>query len=144
MRKPYMLHLIAKCFFVFMLSSALFSCSVKLNEDSAHLLMEKIYKERKVGSFYKEFKYYAKDEFKIVPFDEIEQSLRSVVGGAGRFKSAKHLKTKVSRRNQIGEGLISYVVLTYEAKYANMSLEESYYFLGSSEIPKLVYLTLQF
>ena len=119
-------------------------CGIKLNEDSAHGVMEKIYIARKKGSFYKEFTYYAKADFKIVPFEEVESTLRTVIGGAGRFKSATLMSAKVSRRNQLGKGLVSYLVLTYEATYGHLVLHESYYFLGSSEIPKLVYMTLQF
>jgi hypothetical protein len=120
------------------------SCGMKLEEESANYVMENIFKARKSGSFYKEFSFYAKTEFKIVPFDDIESTLRTVVGGAGRFKKAKYLSTKKSRRNQIGEGLIAYMVLSYEVSYTHATIIESYYFLGDSETPKLVYMTLQF
>jgi hypothetical protein len=35
-------------------------------------------------------------------------------------------------------------VLSYEATYANTTINEAYYFLGESETPKIVYITLQF
>lgn len=120
------------------------SCGVKLEEDAAHNVMKKIYEARKKGSFYKEFRYYDKKSFKIVPFNDVVITLQTVVGGAGRFKSAKHLSTRVSRRNQINEGLISYMVLTYQVKYSHLELTEAYYFLASDEKPRLVYMTLQF
>ncbi len=119
-------------------------CGVKLEERAIDPFMEQLYKARKSGSFYKEFTLYAKNDFKIVPFDEVENTLRLVVGGAGRFKKAKHLHTKISRRNQLGEGFISYMVATYEVTYSNTTLTESYFFLASEEKPKLVYMTLQF
>jgi hypothetical protein len=131
-------------FLLIILTLLLFSCGVKLEEDAAHGVMGKIYAARKKGSFYKEFRYYDKESFKIVPFNDVVITLKTVVGGAGRFKSAKHLSTKISRRNQINEGLISYMVLTYKVKYARLELTESYYFLGSDEKPRLVYMTLQF
>jgi len=143
MQRPHVFYVFIRCALLIMLFSSLMSCGVKISEDSAHALMEKIYKARKSGSFYKEFSYYAKKDFKIVPFIEVEHTLRTVIGSAGRFKSAKHLKTKTSRRNQIGEGLISYMVLSYEATYSKMTIEETYYFLGSSKTPKIVYLTQQ-
>lgn len=118
------------------------SCGIKLSEDSALHVMEKIYKARKKGSFRQEFKHYAVNDFEIVPFEEVEGTLRAIVGRAGRFKSATLLSSKVSRRNQLGKGLVNYLVLTYEATYSNMVLEESYYFQGESEIPKMVYMTL--
>lgn len=133
-----------KTVFLLVVISLLLGCGVKLKEESAHHVMGKLYEARKKGSFYKEFTLYAKDEFKMVPFDEVESTLRTVVGGSGRFKSAKHISTKISRRNQLGEGLISYMVLTYEATYTNATLTEAYYFLGDSKIPKLVYMTLQY
>lgn len=120
------------------------SCGVKLEEDAAHSVMKNIYAARKKGSFYKEFRYYDKESFKTVPFNDIAITLKTVVGGAGRFKSAKHLSTRISRRNQINEGLMSYMVLTYQVKYTHLELTESYYFLGSDEKPRLVYMTLQF
>jgi len=120
------------------------SCGVKLEEDAAHNVMKKIYEARKKGSFYKEFRYYDKESFKIVPFNDVVITLQTVVGGAGRFKSAKHLSTRISRRNQINEGLISYMVLTYQVKYSRLELTEAYYFLASDEKPRLVYMTLQF
>ena len=119
------------------------SCAVKVDEDQAHMLMEKIYKARKDGSFYKEFTLYAQDEFAIVPFAEVANTLRTVIGSAGRFISAKHLHTKVSRRNQLGKGLVSYLVLTFAVKYSNRVMEEAYYFAGDSTLPKIVYITLQ-
>jgi hypothetical protein len=127
-----------------LLASLLFSCGVKLEEDAAHGVMKNIYAARKKGSFYKEFRHYDKDSFKIVPFNDVVITLKTVVGGAGRFKSAKHLSTRISRRNQINEGLISYMLLTYQVKYTNLELTESYYFLASDEKPRLVYMTLQF
>lgn len=120
------------------------ACGVNLDEDLAHEVMKNIYDARKKGSIYKEFKFYDKELFKIVPFNDVAMTLEMVVGGAGKFKSAKHLSTKISRRNQINEGLISYMVLSYHVEYARLSLTESYYFLASSEEPKLVYMTLQF
>ena len=120
------------------------SCGVKLEEESAHTVMKNIYAARKKGSFYKEFRYYDKESFKIVPFNDVAITLKTVVGGAGRFRSAKHLSTRISRRNQINEGLISYMVLTYQVKYSHLELTEAYYFLGSDEKPRLVYMTLQF
>ncbi|MFT5116730.1 MAG: hypothetical protein ACI9NY_000253 [Kiritimatiellia bacterium] len=120
------------------------SCGVKVKEKSAHYLMEKVYQARKSRNFRQEFSLYAKKDFKIVPFEDIEYSLRAVVSGAGRFKSAKHLSTNISRRNQLGEGLVKYMVLSYEATYAHVTINESYYFLGESETPKIVYMTLQF
>ena len=120
------------------------ACGVKLDESAIEPFMEQLYKARKTGSFYKEFTLYAKDDFKIVPFEEVENTLRLVVGGSGRFKKARHIHTKISRRNQLGEGLISYVVATYEVTYSNTTLTESYFFLASEEKPKLVYMTLQF
>lgn len=126
------------------LTLPLASCGIKLNEENAHRLMEKIYKARKSGSFYKEFKLYAQHDFEIVPFEEVEGTMRTIIGRAGRFKSAKLLSEKVSRRNQLGKGLVKYLVLTYEATYSNLVLEESYYFQGESKIPKMVYVTLQF
>lgn len=123
---------------------SIIGCGVKLEESQVHAVMEKLYKARKRGSFYKEFKLYSKEDFKIVPFEEVETTLRLVVTGAGDFKKAKHLHTKVSRRNQLGEGLINYLVATYEVVYSNETLIESYFFLASEETPKLVYMTLQF
>jgi len=133
-----------KCLVICCLSLFIVSCGVNLDEDLAHGVMKKIYEARKKGSFYKEFKLYDKKYFKIVPFNDVAITLKAVVGGAGRFKKAQHLRTKVERRNQISEGLISYMVLTYEVEYTRFSLTESYYFLASSEKPKLVYMTLQF
>ena len=105
--------------------------------------MKKIYEARKQGSITRELKYYAKKDFKIVPFEEVESSLYTIIGSAGRFKSVKPLKTRTQQRNQLGEGLVKYMILSYEVTYSNMTLLESYYFLGSSETPKLVYMTLQ-
>jgi hypothetical protein len=134
----------AKLSLVCCLALALFSCGTKLDENLAHGVMKKIYEARKKGSFYKEFRYYDKESFKIVPFNDVAITLKTVVGSAGRFEKANHLSTKVVRRNQISEGLISYMVITYEVEYARLSLTESYYFLASSEKPSLVYMTLQF
>ena len=133
-----------KLVFFVSIFTLLFSCGVKLEEDSAHEVMKSIYEARKKGSFYKEFRYYDKESFKIVPFNDVAITLKTVVGGAGRFRSAKHLSTRISRRNQINEGLISYMVLTYQVKYSNPDLTEAYYFLGGDEKPRLVYMTLQF
>ena len=127
-----------------LITPLLFSCGVKLEEDAAHGVMKNIYAARKKGSFYKEFRYYDKNSFKIVPFNDVVMTLQTIVGGAGRFKSAKHLSTRISRRNQINEGLISYMVLAYQVQYAHLELTESYYFLASDEKPRLVYMTLQF
>jgi hypothetical protein len=134
----------AKLSLVCCLALALVSCGTKLDENLAHGLMKKIYEARKKGSFYKEFRYYDKESFKIVPFNDVAITLKTVVSGAGRFKKASHVSTKIERRNQIREGLVSYVVLTYDVEYSRFSLTESYYFLASSEKPKLVYMTLQF
>ncbi|MGS2718334.1 hypothetical protein ACVBE9_09195 [Eionea flava] len=122
----------------------LVSCGVNLDEEKAYGVMDNVYEARKRGSFYKEFKNYDKDEFKIVPFEDVAITLKTVIGGAGQFLLAKHISTRTVRRNQISEGLISYVVFTYEVKYSRLSLTESYFFLASSETPKLVYMTLQF
>ncbi len=35
------------------------------------------------------------------------------------------------------------MVLSYEVTYSRMTLYESYYFLAKSEVPELVYVTLQ-
>ena len=105
--------------------------------------MEKIYKARKKGSVRAELKHYAKNDFKIVPFEEVQGTLYTVMERAGRLKSIKPLKTRTQRRNQLGEGLITYMILSYEVTYSNMTLLENYYFLGSSKKPKLVYMTLQ-
>lgn len=125
------------------LLASVVSCGVKVQEVDAEQVMQGIYKARKAGSIASELKYYAKEEFKIVPFDEIEASLYSVVGSAGRLKKVKPLKPKVQKRNQLGKGLTSYLVLSYEVTYTHLTLLESYYFYGDSEKPKLVYLTLQ-
>lgn len=122
---------------------SLSGCSVKVKEQDAQALMEDIYKARKKGSIAREIQYYAKKDFKIVPFEEVESTLYSVIGAAGRLQHIKPLKTKTQQRNQIGEGLVKYLILSYEVTYTNTTLTESYYFLGSSEIPKLVYMTLQ-
>jgi hypothetical protein len=131
-------------FLLMFLIPSLFSCGVKLEENSAHDVMKNIYAARKKGSLYNEFRYYDKKSFKIVPFNDVSITLQAVVDGAGRFKSAKHLSTRIARRNQIKEGLISYMVLTYQVKYAHLELTEAYYFLASDEKPRLVYMTLQF
>ncbi|MFT6102274.1 MAG: hypothetical protein ACJA2B_000716 [Candidatus Endobugula sp.] len=133
-----------KCLVICCLSLLLVSCGVNIDEDLAHGVMKKIYDARKKGSFHKEFKLYDKESFKIVPFNDVAITLKAVVGGAGRFKKASHVSTKIERRNQIREGLVSYMVLTYNVEYSRFSLSESYYFLGSSEKPIIVYMTLQF
>ncbi|MGH1487370.1 MAG: hypothetical protein ACRBCI_14240 [Cellvibrionaceae bacterium] len=125
------------------LTLPLVGCGVKVQEKDAKAVMDAIYKARKKGSIASELKHYAKKDFKIVPFVEVESSLYSIIGSAGRLKSVKPLKVRTQRRNQLGEGLITYMILSYEATYSNMTLLESYYFLGSSEKPKLVYMTLQ-
>lgn len=134
---------LACIFFIVLFSLSLIACGVKVQEKDAKAVMEKIYKARKKSSIRSELKYYAKKDFKIVPFDEVASTLYSVIGGAGRLKSIKPLKTRTQRRNQLGEGLINYMILFYEVTYSNMTLLESYYFLGSSKKPKLVYMTLQ-
>lgn len=134
----------SKRLIVLFITSWLIACGVNLDKERAYGVMDNIYEARKRGSFYKEFKNYDKDGFKIVPFHDVATTLRTVVGGAGQFLSAKHISTRTVRRNQISEGLISYVVFTYEVKYSRISLTESYFFLASSEKPKLVYMTLQF
>ncbi|ODS24117.1 hypothetical protein AB835_05130 [Candidatus Endobugula sertula] len=130
--------------FLLLITFPLLNCSVKLDESNARKLMEDVFKARKAGSFRKEFTLYAKEDFEIVPFEEVSGTLQTIVASAGRFKSAKHRQTKISRRNQLGKGLVNYVVLTYLVTYSNMQLEESYYFVGESTVPKLVYLTLQY
>jgi len=140
-----MIKIMKKVNFIFaLIVVTLVACGVKLDKNLAYGVMEKIYEARKKGSFYEEFSNYDKDSFKLVPFDDIAVTLKAVVGSAGRFKKANHKSTKVIRRNQISEGLIRYVVLTYEVEYARLSTTESYYFLASSEKPSLVYMTLQF
>jgi hypothetical protein len=125
------------------LSLSLSGCGVKVSEEDASAVMQKIYKARKKGNIASELRHYAKDDFKIVPFAEVESSLYTILGRAGRLKSIKPLNVKSQRRNQLGEGLVTYLVFTYEVTYSNMTLLETYYFLGSSEKPKLVYMTLQ-
>ena len=105
--------------------------------------MDQIYKERKRGNIAGELRYYARKDFKIVPFDEVETTLYSVVGRAGQLKSIEPLKPRVQQRNQLGKGLVKYLIMAYEVTYENMTLLESYYFYGDSEKPKLVYMTLQ-
>lgn len=134
----------SKRLLIFLIVPYLTACGVKIDEEQAYSVMNNIYEARKKGSFYKEFKQYDKENFKIVPFDDVAITLKTVVGGAGQFLLAKHVSTRTVRRNQISEGLITYVVFTYEVKYSRLSLTESYYFLASSEKPSLVYMTLQF
>jgi len=119
------------------------SCGVKVKEDDAEQVMQGIYKARKRGSIGSELKYYARKDFKIVPFADVEATLYSVIGQAGRLKKVTPLKPRVQKRNQLGKGLTSYLVLSYEVTYTHLSLLESYYFYGDSEKPKLVYMTLQ-
>lgn len=119
------------------------ACGVKVREDDAERVMQGIYKARKTGSIASELKYYAKKDFKIVPFEEVESTLYSIIGQAGRLKKVKPLKPRVQKRNQLGKGLTSYLVLSYEVTYTHLTLLESYYFYGKSEKPKLVYMTLQ-
>ncbi len=119
------------------------SCGVKVQEQDAKRVMKVIYKARKNSDITKELKYYAKKDFKIVPFDEVKGRLQAVLARAGRLKKVKALETKTQRRNQLGDGLVTYMILSYKVTYTNMTLEESYYFLGSSKKPKLVYMTLQ-
>jgi hypothetical protein len=119
------------------------SCGVKVQEEDAQVYMNAIYKERKRGNIAGELRFYAKKDFKIVPFEEIESSLYTIIGRAGHLKKIKALKPKTQKRNQLGEGLVTYLIMSYEVEYSNMTLLESYYFLGSSEKPKLVYVTLQ-
>lgn len=128
---------------IFCLLVSVVSCGVKVKEEDAEGVMQAIYKARKMGNITSELKHYAKKEFKIVPFADIESSLYSVIGSAGRLKKVKPLKPKVQKRNQLGKGLTSYLVLSYEVTYTHITLLESYYFYGDSEKPKLVYLTLQ-
>lgn len=119
------------------------ACSVKVKEEDAEKVMQSIFKERKRGNLAGEMRYYAQDEFKIVPFEEVESTIYSVIGSAGRLKKIKALKPKVQKRNQLGKGLTTYLVLSYEVTYSHLTLLESYFFYGDSEKPKLVYLTLQ-
>ncbi|MGH1441628.1 MAG: hypothetical protein ACRBBR_16055 [Cellvibrionaceae bacterium] len=119
------------------------SCGVKVKEDDAEQVMQGIYKARKRGNIAGELRFYARKEFKIVPFEEVEATLYSVIGQAGRLKKVKPLKSKVQKRNQLGKGLTTYLVLSYEVTYTHLTLLESYYFYGDSEKPKLVYMTLQ-
>lgn len=130
-------------FCVLCLLLGLVSCGVKVKESDAEKVMQAIYKARKSGSIASELKYYARKDFKIVPFPEVESTLYSVIGQAGRLKKIKPLKSKVQKRNQLGKGLTSYLVLSYEVTYTHLTLLESYYFYGDSEKPKLVYMTLQ-
>lgn len=123
--------------------SGLVSCSVKVKEDDAEKVMQKIFKARKQGSIASELRHYDKNGFKIVPFEEVVATLYSVIGSAGELKKIKPLKSKVQKRNQLGKGLTQYLVLSYEVNYEHLSLLESYYFYGDSEKPKLVYMTLQ-
>lgn len=119
------------------------SCGVKVKEEDAEGVMQAIYKARKMGNIASELKHYAKKEFEIVPFEDIESTLYSIIGSAGRLKKVKLLKSKVQKRNQLGKGVTTYLVLSYEVTYTHLTLLESYYFYGASEKPKLVYLTLQ-
>lgn len=130
-------------FFGLVLSLGLTGCSVKVQEEDARAVMDLIYKARKTGNIAGELRYYARKDFKIVPFAEVESTLYNVVGGAGRLKNVKPLGAKTQKRNQLGDGLVTYLVLSYEVTYSNMTLLENYFFLGSSEKPKLVYMTLQ-
>jgi uncharacterized protein with ParB-like and HNH nuclease domain len=119
------------------------SCGIKVKEHDAEAVMQNIYKARKAGNMSRELAYYAKKDFEIVSFNEVEEGLRTAISHAGKLKTVKQLETKTQNRNQLGKGLVKYLILSYEVTYANMTLLESYYFLGSSEQPKLVYLTLQ-
>lgn len=123
--------------------SQLLSCSVKVQEDDAEKVMQKIFKARKQGSIASELKHYDKQAFKIVPFDEVVATLYSIIGSAGDLKKIRPLKSKIQKRNQLGKGLTQYLVLSYEVTYTHLTLLESYYFYGDSETPKLVYMTLQ-
>lgn len=140
--KTYQRYVCLICLPIFIALGTL-SCGVKVKEDEAEQVMQGIYKARKRGNIAGELKYYAKKEFKIVPFEEVEASLYSVIGQAGRLKKVKPLKPRVQKRNQLGKGLTTYLVLSYEVTYTHLTLLESYYFYGDSEKPKLVYMTLQ-
>lgn len=125
------------------LAGLLFCCSIKVSEEAAQVVMDQIYKERKRGNIAGELRYYAREDFKIVPFEEVEGTLYAVIGRAGKLKSIKPLKHRTQQRNQLGKGLVKYLIMSYEVTYTNMTLLESYYFYGDSEKPKLVYMTLQ-
>ncbi len=126
-----------------LLLSGVVSCGIKVQEQDAKRVMKAIYKARKNSDITKELRYYAKKDFKIVPFDEVKGRLQAILGRAGQLKKVKALETKTQRRNQLGDGLVTYMILSYKVTYTNMTLEESYYFLGSSKQPRLVYMTLQ-
>jgi hypothetical protein len=135
--------LFSKIFALLIIGCLVAACGVKVQEEDAQKYMNAIYKERKRGNIAGELRYYAKKDFKIVPFDEIESSLYSILGTAGYLKKVNKLKARTQKRNQLGKGMVTYLILSYEVEYSNMTLLESYYFYGPSEKPKLVYVTLQ-
>lgn len=137
MTKNYLLYL------MLILPLLLPGCGVKLDEDRAQALMDQVYKARKQGSITRELRYYAKDDFEIVDYDEVRDSLIHIMARTGSVKSIKPLKSKIQNRNQLGKGMVKYLLLSYEVTYENMTLLETYYFLANSEEPKLVYMTLQ-
>lgn len=118
-------------------------CGIKIDEKDAQSHIQAIYKVRKSGNVSRELTYYAKDDFTMVPFEQMKTRLYNVVGRAGRLKKVKPLTSKTQNRNQLGKGTVRYLILSYEAVYAKMTIIESYYFLGSSEKPKLVYMTFE-
>ena len=123
---------------------ALVACSVKVQEEEAKQLVEAIYKARKSGKADSEFQYYAKSDFTIVPFEEVKDSMKNVLDHAGTLKSVSFLTARVQKRNQLGQGLVQYLVLSYKVIYTKATLEEDYYFYGDSEKPKLVYVVLKY
>ncbi len=123
------------------ITTTLSGCSVKVKEADAKRVMQAIYKTRKSGNIGSEFKYYAKKDFKIVTFEQAEKRFFATMDRAGNLQKVRPLKAEIQNRNQLNEGLVKYLVLSYEASYANLTLYEYYYFHGDSKKPKLVYFT---
>ena len=129
--------------FILALSLFLPACGIKVKEPEAQAVMRAIFKARKSGNVDRELRYYAKKEFNIVPYSVIEEKVQNLNGHTGNLQKVTLLKTRIENRNELGKGLMKYMILSYNVKYSRMTLTESYYFLGSSAKPKLVYVSFQ-
>lgn len=121
----------------------LIGCGVKLEEGKALKVMDNIFKARKYQNIDQELGYYHAKGFEIIPFNEHEDTLRSVMSQVGSYKSRTHVGTRTQNRNQLGKGLVKYKIITYEVAYSRMTLTENYFFLAATEKPQLVYATFQ-
>lgn len=130
-------------FALIVVTLSLTGCGVKLDEYHAKIVMENIFKARQSGDLKEELKYYAENDFTIVSFKELEKKLNTILPSNGQYLSRKHIGTRNKNETQLGQGIVKYVLVAYQVTYSKVQLIETYYFLASSEAPKLVYATFQ-